>query len=63
MLIADVIKDTRKKKGLNQRDFGSTLTVSQSYISRIEKGKEEPSKMFLKLFCLVYSVNEGTLTS
>lgn len=59
--IGEKVRDVRLKSGLNQREFGKMLTVSQSYISCIENSKEIPTPMFLKLFCLLYSVDETSL--
>lgn len=52
--IGSVVKSTRKARGLTQKEFGETMTVSQSYISSIESGKETPTPMFIKLFCSLY---------
>jgi len=49
----------RKQNGLNQKEFGRTLTISQAYISRIENGKKIPTPIFTKLFCLMHSVDES----
>jgi len=57
--IGEIIKSTRKQKELKQSELGRSLTVSQSYISRVECGDEMPTPMFIKLFCLLYSVEEG----
>lgn len=61
--IGSVVKSTRKARGLTQKEFGETMTVSQSYISSIESGKETPTPMFIKLFCSLYSINEKNLYS
>lgn len=61
--IGSIIKSTRKAHGLTQRAFGETLTVSQSYISSVESGKETPTPMFIKLFCSLYSINENLFIS
>ena len=50
--IGTIIKSTRKARGLTQRAFGETLTVSQSYISSVESGKETPTPMFIKQMCI-----------
>lgn len=52
---AVLMKDTRKRLGLCQAELGEMMTVSQGYISGVEKGKEVASDMFKKLFyCLFY---------
>lgn len=61
--IGKTIKIIRKQQGLTQQQLGEILTVSQAYISRVEHGKENPTPMFIKLFCLLYSVNDGLLTN
>ena len=55
------IREIRTKNKLSQKQFVETLTVSQSYICRVENGKEVPTDMFIKLFCLLYSVDEKEL--
>ncbi len=55
-----IIKSIRKQNGLSQKEFGKALTVSQSYICKVETGKEIPTDMFIKLFCLLYSVDKNT---
>lgn len=56
--ISEAVKSARKQCGLSQKEFGETLAVSQSYISLVERGHEIPTSMFVKLFCLLYSVDE-----
>ena len=53
-----IIKNIRKEKGLRQKDIAHAMTVGQSYISQVENGKTVPTPMFIKLFCLTFSVNE-----
>lgn len=55
--LGEIIKASRKHYGLTQQQLGETLTVSQSYISAVENGNEIPTPMFIKLFCLLYSVD------
>jgi len=59
--LGTVIKEVRQQHKLNQKDLGKSLGVSQSYISLVENGKEAPTRMFLRLFCLLYSVDEKIL--
>lgn len=55
------IKFVRKKNLLTQRDLGEMMTVTAGYISKVETGKEIPTPMFIKLFCLLFSINEEQL--
>lgn len=52
------LREIRKNYGLNQKELGQALTVSQSYICKVENGKEKPTEMFLKLVGLLYSAEE-----
>ena len=48
------IEDTELKEDADD----NAMTVEQSYISQVENGKTVPTPMFIKLFCLTFSVNE-----
>ncbi|AOS69314.1 helix-turn-helix transcriptional regulator [Bacillus subtilis] len=43
----EIIKEKRKKAKLTQKKLADMLGVSDSYISKIEKGKSLPSLKFL----------------
>ena len=43
MNLGNVIKDLRTKKGIKQGVLAQELGVTQSYLSRIEKGEKQPS--------------------
>ena len=51
------IEDTELKEDADD----NAMTVEQSYISQVENGKTVPTPMFIKLFCLTFSVNEEQL--
>jgi len=55
--IGEKIKEIRKDNNMTQRQIGNLMTVSASYISRIESGKEKPTEMFIKLFSLIFNVS------
>lgn len=48
MSIAELLKETRSKKGLSQEEAANALHVSQAYYSRIERGLKEPDETMLK---------------
>ena len=48
MTIAELLKETRSKKGLSQKEAANALHVSQAYYSRIERGLKEPDETMLK---------------
>lgn len=48
MTIAELLKDTRTKKGFSQEEAANALHVSQPYYSRIERGLKEPDETLLK---------------
>lgn len=48
MTIAELLKETRSKKGLSQEEAANALHVSQAYYSRIERGLKEPDETMLK---------------
>lgn len=48
MTIAELLKDTRTKKGFSQEEAANALHVSQPCYSRIERGLKEPDETLLK---------------
>jgi transcriptional regulator with XRE-family HTH domain len=60
--LPDIMREVRFRNRLSQRALGEIMTVSAPYICNIEKGKETPSAMFIKLFCLLYNVNPDELS-
>lgn len=59
--ISKLIKITRKANGITQKELAKAMTVTQSYISEVENGNTTPTPMFIKLFCLMYSIDEKTV--
>ena len=59
MKAGDVIKNVRKKRGMCQEDLAKAMTVGQPYISMVENNRIIPTPMFIKLFCLIFSVDES----
>lgn len=57
--IGDKIRSIRKKAKLTQAEFGERLTVSESYISMVEAGKEIPSDMLIRLISLEFDEPES----
>jgi phage repressor protein C with HTH and peptisase S24 domain len=50
------IKTVRKSAGLNQEDFARSINTSQGNISRIEKGKQDPTTDIINKIKEVYGV-------
>ena len=49
-LIGNRIKELRRKKGLSQEEFAEKAETSQNYLSRMERGTENPTlDMLIKL--------------
>jgi transcriptional regulator with XRE-family HTH domain len=48
MEVGERIRDFRKKKKLNQRDFAQKLGYSYGYIADLERGRQKPSREFLE---------------
>ncbi len=61
--IGERIRFIRKKNGLKQEEFAKDLSVSRSFISRIESNKEKASDTVLKLMSLQYNVSLRWLTN
>src|SRR4051812_37975499 len=48
--VAKFIKRTRKERQLTQRQLARAMDYDDSYISKMERGKEPPSREFLERF-------------
>lgn len=59
--LGERIKLVRTKNKLNQENFAKALSVSRSFVSRIESDKEIPSDTVLKLISLQYEVSYAWL--
>jgi len=46
--IGTTIKEIRKKKGINQKEFAKLLGKTPTYISLIESDKKKPSLKFIE---------------
>jgi len=57
--IAEIIKATRKRKGMKQKDLAKKVLCDSSYLSAIENGwgGKEPSIKFLKLLAKAMDCN------
>lgn len=55
------IKLLRKTLGLNQKDFGDKLGITDASVSRIEKGERNPSEQTIKSICREFNVNYAWL--
>lgn len=49
------IKTLRLKREVSQKEFSQRVCVSQSYLSRIETGNEQPTDMLIKLIALEFN--------
>lgn len=61
MSINDRVKELRKTLKLTQREFGSKISVAQTYLSQIENGDREVTDKIAQLIILQFSVNENWL--
>lgn len=59
--INERIKLLRKDNDLTQKQFADRILVTQSYLSRIESGKEVPNDKLIKLIALEFNVPTGWL--
>lgn len=59
--VGERFKSIRKELGFNQQQFANELGISQTHVSAIENGRENPSSSLLKLLCAKFSVNEEWL--
>lgn len=61
MTVNERVKEVRNALNLTQSEFGSKLTLAQTYLSQIEKGDRAVTDKILKLICLQYGVDEEWL--
>lgn len=61
MNIGSRIKSLRKTEKLTQKEFSKRLCISQSYLSGLENGSEEPTNKLLKLIELEFNVSSDWL--
>ncbi len=54
--IGSRIKLLREQNNLNQKQFAERIMVSQSYLSRMERGSETPNNKLIKLIALEFNV-------
>ncbi|MDE6657922.1 MAG: helix-turn-helix domain-containing protein [Oscillospiraceae bacterium] len=59
--INERIKLIRKDNNLTQKQFAKRILVTQSYLSRLESGKEIPNEKLIKLIALEFNVPTGWL--
>ena len=57
IIVAERIKEIRTERGLNQSDFGKSISVSQDTISLWEKGKSLPTAEYIILICKKYNTS------
>ena len=62
-LLGERIKKIRKENKVTQNEFAKILGVSQTHISKIEKGIEKPSETLLLFMSYRYSVDINWLKS
>lgn len=55
--LGERIKSVRKKKKLTQKKFAEKLGISQTHISKIEKGVENPSETLIKFISYLYCID------
>lgn len=53
--LGERVKFIRKSNKLTQRQFADRILVTQSYLSRIENGKEMPNDKLTKLIALEFN--------
>ena len=61
MTLGERIKYVRKSNKLNQTQFAKILGISQTHVSKIEKGVENPSETLLRFIAYMFAVDLGWL--
>ncbi len=52
----DFLRNVRKSQNMAQKEFAERICVSQSYLSRLELGKETPTPKLVKLIHLEFNI-------
>ena len=63
MTLGERFKYVRKHNKLNQVDFAKILGISQTHVSKIEKGIENPSETLLRFVSYMFAINLEWLKS
>ncbi len=61
MTIGDRIKIIRELEEKNQRDFASSIKISQPTLAMFENGQREPKDIHIEQICLKFGINEKWL--
>jgi len=61
MTIGDRIKIVREAKEKSQRDFASSIKISQPALAMFENGQREPKPIHIEQICSKYNINEDWL--
>ena len=63
MNLSEKVKRLRKERELTQKELADKLGVNSSHLSRLEKGKYQPSTEMLKKFAAFFGVTTDYLLS
>ena len=55
------IKEIRKSVGLSQKEFGVRIGVSDTAVSKIERGERNPSEQTILSICREFNINYAWL--
>lgn len=61
MKLGDKMKEIRLKNNLKQREVAEKMTVSTSYVCRVEHNQEMPTAMYISLFCFNFGIDKENL--
>ncbi len=61
MTIGERLKSVRKSEGKSQRDFASSIKISQPALAMFENGQRELKDIHIEQVCLKYGINEEWL--
>jgi len=55
------IKSVRKTLGISQNDFSTSIFLTQSFYSKIERGAVEPNEWAVEIICSKYNIDKDWL--
>lgn len=60
-IIAEIIKEERKKQGKSQRLFADEYAIQRSLLNRLEKGESEPRLVSIMTVCEALGIKPSEL--
>ena len=57
MIIAEILREARKKSGKSQKQVADAIHVSRPYYADVERGRYTPSIKFLSRLAILFDID------